>query len=112
MVLSFMRRIGFHLKARLGLGFNFLGCNIGKEVFSKSSVGSREHIFAIWFNSKLLKQEMNSFSIFMMKFSMSGKGEKKHSHKEGMGSEVRKITSEREWDTKIIIHKGRLGLFF
>ncbi len=26
---------------------------------------------------------------------MSGKGEKKHSHKEGMGSEEKKITSER-----------------
>jgi hypothetical protein len=34
---------------------------------------------------------MNSFSIFMMKFSMSGKGEKKHSHKEGMGSEEKKL---------------------
>jgi hypothetical protein len=30
-----------------------------------------------------------------MKFSTSGKGEKKHSHKEGMGSEEKKIISER-----------------
>jgi hypothetical protein len=30
-----------------------------------------------------------------MKFSMNGKGEKKHSHKEGMGSEEKKNSNER-----------------
>jgi hypothetical protein len=38
---------------------------------------------------------MNSFSIFTMKFSMNGKGEKKHSHKEGMGSDENIYISER-----------------
>jgi len=45
-----------------------------------------------------------------MKFSMSGKGEKKHSRKEGKGSEEKKFTSERVGHPKKI-HKGRLGFF-